>query len=90
MIHQTPAKRFYQVVVVLLLWQLMRATAVKDPGAIGPGNTYEKTVTLGIAHKLANLINNQPGMQGTMTRSRDNFVELDERSAIARHKMPVC
>ena len=58
----------------------------KDPGAIGPGNTYEKTVTLGIARKLANLINNQPGMRAIMTRSRDNFVELDERSAIARRK----
>jgi N-acetylmuramoyl-L-alanine amidase len=58
----------------------------KDPGAIGPNNTYEKTVTLGIARKLANLINNQPGMRAIMTRSRDNFVELDERSAIARRK----
>lgn len=58
----------------------------KDPGAIGPNNTYEKTVTLGIARKLATLINNQPGMRAIMTRSRDNFVELDERSAIARRK----
>ena len=58
----------------------------KDPGAIGPGNTYEKTVTLGIARKLANLIDAQPGMKAVMTRSRDTFVELDERSAIARRK----
>ena len=58
----------------------------KDPGAIGPGNTYEKTVTLAIARNLANLINNQPGMRAVMTRSKDNFVELDERSAIARRK----
>ncbi len=58
----------------------------KDPGAIGPGHTYEKTVTLGIARKLANLIDSQPGMKAIMTRSRDNFVELDERSAIARRK----
>lgn len=58
----------------------------KDPGAIGPGNTYEKTVTLAIARNLANLINNQPGMRAIMTRSKDNFVELDERSAIARRK----
>lgn len=58
----------------------------KDPGAIGPGHTYEKTVTLGIARKLESLINSQPGMHAIMTRSRDNFVELDERSAIARRK----
>ena len=58
----------------------------KDPGAIGPGNTYEKTVTLAIARQLASLINAQPGMQAVMTRSRDHFVELDERSAIARRK----
>ncbi len=58
----------------------------KDPGAIGPGNTYEKTVTLAIARQLASLINAQPGMQAVMTRLRDNFVDLDERSAIARRK----
>lgn len=58
----------------------------KDPGAIGPGHTYEKNVTLAIARNLAKLIDAQPGMQAVMTRSRDNFVELDERSAIARRK----
>lgn len=58
----------------------------KDPGAIGPGNNGEKTVTLAIARQLARLINAQLGMQAVMTRSRDHFVELDERSAIARRK----
>jgi len=58
----------------------------KDPGAIGPHRTYEKTVTLGIAKKLANLIDRQPGMKAVLTRNTDRFIELDERSAIARQK----
>lgn len=58
----------------------------KDPGAIGPHRTYEKTVTLGIAKKLASLIDRQPGMKAVLTRTTDRFIELDERSAIARQK----
>ena len=56
----------------------------KDPGAIGPDRIYEKNVTLGIGRKLAEMINRQPGMKAIMTRSSDRFIELDERSAIAR------
>lgn len=56
----------------------------KDPGAIGPDHIYEKNVTLAIGKKLAEKINAQRGMKAIMTRSSDRFIELDERSAIAR------
>lgn len=56
----------------------------KDPGAIGPGKTYEKHVTLAVARELTALINRQPGMRAIMTRKGDNFVDLNQRSEIAR------
>ena len=56
----------------------------KDPGAIGPGKTYEKQVTLAVARELTALINRQPGMRAIMTRKGDYFVDLNQRSEIAR------
>ncbi len=58
----------------------------KDPGAIGPRGTHEKTVTLSVARELADLINRQPGMRAVMTRTGDYFVDLDARSDIARRQ----
>jgi N-acetylmuramoyl-L-alanine amidase len=56
----------------------------KDPGATGPDGIHEKNVTLPIARRLAALINQQPGMKAVLTRKGDYFVELTERSEIAR------
>ena len=53
-----------------------------DPGAIGPGGTREKDVTLAIARSLAAQINAAPGMRAVLTRDRDEFLEL--RTRIAR------
>ena len=59
----------------------------KDPGAIGPRGTHEKSVTLAVARELAEQINRQPGMRAVMTRTGDYFVDLNARSEIARrHK----
>ncbi|GAA4499635.1 hypothetical protein GCM10023095_20110 [Pseudaeromonas paramecii] len=59
----------------------------KDPGAVGPHGSYEKNVTLAVARDLAALINRQPGMRAVMTRTGDYFVDLNQRSEIARkHK----
>lgn len=59
----------------------------KDPGAIGPGGTYEKDVVLQISLKLAQYINQQPGMQAILTRSGDYYVPLRSRLHKARtHK----
>jgi len=57
-----------------------------DPGALGK-YTYEKKVTLEIAKRLRNKINQQKGMHAFLIRTGDYFVNLNKRTAIARkHK----
>ena len=56
----------------------------EDPGAIGPGGTYEKIVALSIAQRLRDRINAQPGMRAMLTRDSDYFVPLHERVVKAR------
>ncbi len=53
----------------------------RDPGAIGVSGRYEKTVNLSVAHVVAAELRAR-GVSVTMTRSGDNFVEVDERAAI--------
>ncbi|WKE65000.1 N-acetylmuramoyl-L-alanine amidase [Gallaecimonas kandeliae] len=57
-----------------------------DPGSIGRHGTYEKNVTLAIAKKLKADIDKVPGMTGVLTRSSDKFIEVMDRSGIARDK----
>jgi N-acetylmuramoyl-L-alanine amidase len=56
----------------------------QDPGAIGPGGTYEKHVVLAIARELARQINATPGMRAYLVRERDEYVELPQRARRAR------
>ncbi|MEE4295688.1 MAG: N-acetylmuramoyl-L-alanine amidase [Wenzhouxiangella sp.] len=56
----------------------------EDPGAIGPGGTYEKKITLQIARELEQLINDSPGMRAVMIRTGDYFIPLRERYERAR------
>ena len=56
----------------------------QDPGAIGPGGTHEKDVTLAIARALAERINAEPGMRAVLTRDKDEFLELRDRIHRAR------
>lgn len=57
----------------------------KDPGAIGRNlGIYEKNITLSIATELKALLDADPNFKAVMTRSSDRFVELPERSEIAR------
>ena len=54
----------------------------RDTGAIGPNGTREKDVALTIARKVAARLK-RLGFQVVMTRDRDVFVPLDERTRIA-------
>jgi len=56
----------------------------EDPGAVGRGGTYEKTVTLEIGQRLRGLIGADPTMRVAMTRDGDYFVPLRTRVAKAR------
>ncbi|HYG69271.1 MAG TPA: N-acetylmuramoyl-L-alanine amidase, partial [Anaeromyxobacteraceae bacterium] len=53
-----------------------------DPGAIGPSRVREKDVTLAIAKRLAKRLRSQ-GFEVVLTRDRDRYLALEERTAIA-------
>jgi len=56
-----------------------------DPGAIGPTGLKEKEVTLGIALYLKKLLKNA-GIPTYLTRSKDEFVYLEDRTNFANQK----
>jgi len=56
----------------------------EDPGAHGRGGTFEKHVTLAIAHKLKELVDDTPGMRGVLIRDGDYFIPLGGRVVKAR------
>jgi N-acetylmuramoyl-L-alanine amidase len=56
----------------------------KDPGAVGQDGTREKDVTLAIARKLEALIQDDRGFKSVLTRNKDVFIPLRERTNIAR------
>lgn len=59
----------------------------EDPGAIGPGGTYEKDVVLQIAKTLARAINRERGMRAVLIREGDYYMSLRKRIRSARrHK----
>lgn len=55
----------------------------KDPGAIGPTGTFEKDVTLAMAKELKKQLEADLGCEVILTRDRDIFLPLEERTAIA-------
>ena len=56
----------------------------EDPGAIGPGGTMEKDVTLMIAQRLFEITQKDPALRAMLTRDGDWFVPLSARVAKAR------
>jgi N-acetylmuramoyl-L-alanine amidase len=58
----------------------------EDPGSIGPGRTFEKTVVLAIAQALAMKVNQTPGFKAILTRQGDYYLEHRKRTQIAREQ----
>ncbi len=58
----------------------------KDPGAIGPKGTKEKDITLDIAKRLKELLEDRLNVEVYLTRSDDSYVELRERTQFANNK----
>lgn len=56
----------------------------EDPGARGRSGTLEKHVTLAIAQKLKERIDNEPNMRAVLTRDGDFFIPLHVRVEKAR------
>ncbi|MEJ2031605.1 MAG: N-acetylmuramoyl-L-alanine amidase [Deltaproteobacteria bacterium] len=55
----------------------------KDPGAIGPNGIKEKDIVLQVAKRVAQLLKQELGCRVILTRDRDVFIPLEERTAIA-------
>lgn len=56
-----------------------------DPGAIGPGGTYEKTITLMAAQQLKQKLEATGRYRAMLTRTSDTSLVLRQRIEIARH-----
>ncbi len=56
----------------------------EDPGARGHRGTREKEVVLGIARKLAAMIDREPGMKAVLVRDGDYYIGLRKRIDKAR------
>jgi N-acetylmuramoyl-L-alanine amidase len=56
-----------------------------DPGALVPG-LREADVTLDVALRLEQLLQNEPGVEVVLTRRADVYVPLEERTAIANRE----
>lgn len=57
-----------------------------DPGAVGPNKLCEKDVVLDIGLRLRKILSKDPNFEVFMTRDRDVFISLEERTAIANSK----
>ena len=55
----------------------------KDKGAISPNGVYEKNITLAIAKALKKVLETTTKCEVILTRTRDKFLSLEERTAIA-------
>lgn len=55
----------------------------KDPGAVGPNRLYEKDVVLNLAKKLASSLRTSLGCEVLLTRDRDVYIPLRQRTAYA-------
>jgi N-acetylmuramoyl-L-alanine amidase len=58
----------------------------QDPGAIGPCGVKEKDITLAIALRLNSLLKGSSGIIPVLTRGKDVFVKLADRTKIANRK----
>ncbi len=58
----------------------------KDPGAVSPSGVKEKDITLKVAKLLAAALKEYSGSEVILTRDRDIFLPLEERTAIANSR----
>jgi N-acetylmuramoyl-L-alanine amidase len=57
----------------------------EDVGAVGPGGTKEKDITLAVARRLKSVFEGRLGIRVLLTRDDDRNVPLDDRSAAANN-----
>jgi len=57
-----------------------------DAGAMGPSGLQEKELTLDIARRVAALLQEELGVRVVLTRGKDQFIGLRERTALANRE----
>ncbi len=57
-----------------------------DPGAVGKKGLQEKDVVLDIALKVRKILSREPNFEVILTRDKDVFMRLEERSLVALQK----
>ncbi len=58
----------------------------KDPGTCSPSGLKEKDIVLDVALRVAKILKEKLGCEVILTRDRDVFIPLEERTAIANAK----
>ena len=81
---QTTRKSGKSIVDRMVIITLDPGHGGEDPGAVGSGGTYEKTVTLAVAKRLKARLDAEPNMRAVLTRDSDFFVPLQMRVQKAR------
>ena len=57
-----------------------------DAGAVGPSGLQEKELSLDIARRVAALLQEELSVRVILTRAKDQFIELRERTALANRE----
>lgn len=81
---KSTAKTIPQISARTLIIAIDAGHGGEDPGAHGRGGTLEKNVTLAIARKLKEQVDNTQGMRGLLIRDGDYFIPLGGRVVKAR------
>jgi N-acetylmuramoyl-L-alanine amidase len=58
----------------------------QDPGGVGPSGLQEKDLTLDVARRVSALLREELGVRVVLTRTRDVFLPLRERTALANRE----
>ena len=82
--NKTIAKVIPEISARTLIIAIDAGHGGEDPGAHGHGGTFEKNVTLAIARKLKQLVDDTSGMRGVLIRDGDYFIPLGGRVVKAR------
>ena len=57
-----------------------------DPGAVGPGGTFEKDIALAMAKRLRDLMEREPGLTPVLIRTGDYYMGLRDRTRRAHEQ----
>jgi N-acetylmuramoyl-L-alanine amidase len=86
MVIDVSAKKQEKVAVSRQVLVLDPGHGGHDPGAVGKKGLQEKDVVLDIALKVREILSKEPNLEIILTRDRDVFIPLPERTLVALQK----